>query len=141
MLFKQFFGMSILLIIRFYTALHIFAYILNILYEGIQCFLFFSKKNLQIYLVCFSIYAGIFVIVASPESLFLSRWTLSISMNTSYIPEKTFVSSVIDFHSHLFSHVGITAKLRVIPIPIPMGAGMEIPIPTADRNADFCGFD
>ena len=29
------------LIIRFYTALHIFVYILDILYEGLQCFLFF----------------------------------------------------------------------------------------------------
>ena len=28
------------LIIRFYTALHLFGYILDILYEGIQCFLF-----------------------------------------------------------------------------------------------------
>ena len=34
------------LILRFYTALHIFVYILNVLYEGIHCFLFFSVTTM-----------------------------------------------------------------------------------------------
>ena len=38
--FLQYFVLSVFLIIRFYTALHIFVNILDILYEGIQCFLF-----------------------------------------------------------------------------------------------------
>ena len=49
--------MSNFLILRFYTAFHICIYILDILNEGIQCFLFFDRDGEEVEL--FSVFIEI----------------------------------------------------------------------------------